>query len=639
LESIYVEGQYPFYYVSLVYNKNIHAADRLDEYNIRWVPTVYFDGGYQVKVGVQSTMPATVAWYKSSINFCANRDVPDIEANLSVEWLGNATMNIEALVQNHGIATYEGRIRVFVTEIVSTMGWYDEDGHPYGFAFLDFALNEDISINAGDTWQKDTIWNGNEHYDGHGNDFGGITLDNIMVIAAVFNAKAYIGYSDPPDGNPFDAHYVDEAVGAWINQAPNVPSDPMPEDGTPRVDIDADLGWAGGDPNPEDTVTYDVYFGPTSPPPQVAWDQSGTSYDPGTMILDTTYFWQIVAWDNHDTSTASPIWSFRTDDNCPHVYNPGQEDADDDGVGDSCDTCTDTDGDGYGNPGFPANICDLDNCPTAFNPDQEDFDEDGVGDSCDACPTHPENDCCNPIGSNLPPQVSSPEADTAKPGDPPFVYVATATDPNCDGTELGLSYEDYPSWCTVTEDTISGAAECDYVDTSFTVIVSDGDLADTQEVTLVVLNVSPSITPIGDTILVAFPDSFVYYPSIVDSDDDTHAIRYLQYPHWCSVQNDSVVGTAPDTAFSETLTVVVEDYCNADTLSFLVRTYVCGDVNADGVINSADVVYLINYLFKGGSPPGTLEAGDVNCDGIVNSADVVYLINYLFKGGPPPGCP
>jgi len=65
---------------------------------------------------------------------------------------------------------------------------------------------------------------------------------------------------------------------------------------------------------------------------------------------------------------------------------------------------------------------------------------------------------------------------------------------------------------------------------------------------------------------------------------------------------------------------------------------VVGDANADGVINSADVVYLIDYLFKGGPPPEPLEAGDVNCDQIINSADVVYLINYLFKGGPPPGC-
>ena len=66
--------------------------------------------------------------------------------------------------------------------------------------------------------------------------------------------------------------------------------------------------------------------------------------------------------------------------------------------------------------------------------------------------------------------------------------------------------------------------------------------------------------------------------------------------------------------------------------------YVCGDVNADDVINSADVVYLINYLFKGGPAPNPSCAGDVNCDDVVNSADVVYLINYLFKGGPPP-CP
>jgi hypothetical protein len=64
--------------------------------------------------------------------------------------------------------------------------------------------------------------------------------------------------------------------------------------------------------------------------------------------------------------------------------------------------------------------------------------------------------------------------------------------------------------------------------------------------------------------------------------------------------------------------------------------FIRGDANGDGVINSADVVYLINYLFKGGPPPEPLEAGDVNCDGIINSADVVYLINYLFKGGPPP---
>lgn len=64
-----------------------------------------------------------------------------------------------------------------------------------------------------------------------------------------------------------------------------------------------------------------------------------------------------------------------------------------------------------------------------------------------------------------------------------------------------------------------------------------------------------------------------------------------------------------------------------------------GDVNVpggDGIINSADVVFLLNYLYKHGPEPCPMEAGDVTCDGVINSADVVFLLNYLYKGGPPP---
>ncbi len=70
-------------------------------------------------------------------------------------------------------------------------------------------------------------------------------------------------------------------------------------------------------------------------------------------------------------------------DNCPADDNPDQFDADLDGAGDTCDDCTDTDGDGYGNPGFAANTCPPDNCPGCFNPDQADSNSDGIGDACD----------------------------------------------------------------------------------------------------------------------------------------------------------------------------------------------------------------------------------------------------------------
>jgi len=61
-----------------------------------------------------------------------------------------------------------------------------------------------------------------------------------------------------------------------------------------------------------------------------------------------------------------------------------------------------------------------------------------------------------------------------------------------------------------------------------------------------------------------------------------------------------------------------------------------GDANADGIIDLGDILYLTNYLYRGGPEPVPFEAGDVNCDLIIDLGDILYLQSYLYRGGLPP---
>jgi hypothetical protein len=63
-----------------------------------------------------------------------------------------------------------------------------------------------------------------------------------------------------------------------------------------------------------------------------------------------------------------------------------------------------------------------------------------------------------------------------------------------------------------------------------------------------------------------------------------------------------------------------------------------GDANSDLAVALGDAIYILNYLFKGGSDPCPMEAGDANCTGAVDLGDAIFILNYLFKGGPSPTC-
>ena len=94
---------------------------------------------------------------------------------------------------------------------------------------------------------------------------------------------------------------------------PITPCNPSPANHASGVSVDADLSWTGGAPDAGDTVTYDVYFGTSASPPLVSNDQSGTTYDPGTLAYNTKYYWKIIATDNHGASATGPLWDLTTE--------------------------------------------------------------------------------------------------------------------------------------------------------------------------------------------------------------------------------------------------------------------------------------------------------------------------------------
>lgn len=60
-----------------------------------------------------------------------------------------------------------------------------------------------------------------------------------------------------------------------------------------------------------------------------------------------------------------------------------------------------------------------------------------------------------------------------------------------------------------------------------------------------------------------------------------------------------------------------------------------GDVDNNGVIEPADVVYLVNFLYNGGPAPPVMANADPNGDCWIDDADVKYLNDYFYVPGSP----
>jgi hypothetical protein len=67
--------------------------------------------------------------------------------------------------------------------------------------------------------------------------------------------------------------------------------------------------------------------------------------------------------------------------------------------------------------------------------------------------------------------------------------------------------------------------------------------------------------------------------------------------------------------------------------------FIRGNSNADAGINITDGIYILNFLFLGGTAPPCRESADANGDATINITDGIYVLNFLFLGGPAPPAP
>lgn len=216
LYNIYQSNEYEYYFVAMITDVNDDAGARANEYNIPGYPTTIFDGGFITEVGSTDDVEQDEQRFRPDIESSGEReDVWDLEVDTYAYDLGAPVIQIDVTVSNLVDAEYNGYIKTYITEIGSR--YIMDDGNPYHFGFLDYAIDEEFTIPALNIWEDSITWDGSEHQDANGDYFSDIDPTNIMIITSIFSAEIDIGGYDPPYSGPqykFEAHYVDEADGA-----------------------------------------------------------------------------------------------------------------------------------------------------------------------------------------------------------------------------------------------------------------------------------------------------------------------------------------------------------------------------------------------------------------------------------------
>ncbi len=102
-------------------------------------------------------------------------------------------------------------------------------------------------------------------------------------------------------------------TGVVPNNPPNAPADPNPSNDQTGVALDIEIEWSCSDPDGDD-LDYNVYFGVDQSDLALIREhitENSVTFEED-LEYETTYYWNIVAYDTEGDSTVGDLWNFST---------------------------------------------------------------------------------------------------------------------------------------------------------------------------------------------------------------------------------------------------------------------------------------------------------------------------------------
>ncbi|HDO19872.1 MAG TPA: peptidase S8, partial [Thermoplasmatales archaeon] len=243
-------------------------------------------------------------------------------SRVSVRWsnLSEYTGYSWFVIVDDGDTEIKSDVFHFRTGVVNDPPFIPSDPYPMN-GLTGVSTNVVLSFNGGDPDPYDNItyklWFGTDENPPFYGVIGSYPPDTARIAYAVGKLENNTRYYWKVVAEDSGGLISESPIWSFVtfnphgNNLPYAPYNPNPHDGETDIDLNTILTWSSGDPD-GDTLTYDIYFGTSNPPPKVATDIDINHYNPGTLQPHTTYYWKVVARDAKGSESEGTIWHFTT---------------------------------------------------------------------------------------------------------------------------------------------------------------------------------------------------------------------------------------------------------------------------------------------------------------------------------------